>query len=52
MDVAVSLARTPQRLAKPRVLDEVAFWKRKLTAAEIAALFNGGAGLPYSSFTT
>ena len=33
------------------VLDEVGFWKRKLTAAEITALYNGGAGLPLSSFT-
>ena len=32
-------------------VDEVGFWKRVLTAAEITALYNGGAGLPYSSFT-
>lgn len=34
------------------VVDEVGFWKRKLNAAEITALYNGGAGLPFSSFTT
>jgi hypothetical protein len=34
------------------LIDEVGFWKRKLTAQEITALYNGGAGLPYSSFTT
>jgi hypothetical protein len=28
------------------------FWKRVLTATEITALYNGGAGLPFSSFTT
>jgi hypothetical protein len=33
------------------LVDEVGFWKRKLTAGEITALYNGGAGLPYSSFT-
>jgi len=33
------------------IYDEVGFWKRKLTAAEITALYNGGAGLPFSSFT-
>jgi hypothetical protein len=32
------------------MLDEIGFWKRKLTAAEITALYNGGAGLPFSSF--
>jgi hypothetical protein len=32
------------------VVDEVGFWKRVLTAAEITALYNGGAGLPYTSF--
>jgi hypothetical protein len=31
-------------------LDEVGFWKRILTAAEITALYNGGAGFPFSSF--
>lgn len=34
------------------LVDEWGFWKRLLTAAEITALYNGGAGLPYSSFTT
>jgi hypothetical protein len=34
------------------LIDEVGFWKRKLTAQEITALYNGGAGLPFSSFTT
>jgi hypothetical protein len=33
------------------ILDEIGFWKRVLTAAEMTALYNGGAGLPYSSFT-
>lgn len=33
------------------IIDEVGFWKRKLTATEITALYNGGAGLAYSSFT-
>jgi hypothetical protein len=33
------------------VLDEVGFWKRKLNASEITALYNGGAGLPLTSFT-
>ena len=33
------------------VIDEVGFWKRKLTALEITALYNGGAGLAFSSFT-
>jgi hypothetical protein len=33
------------------IVDEVGFWKRLLTAAEITALYNGGAGLPFSSFT-
>jgi hypothetical protein len=33
-------------------IDEVGFWKRKLTSGEITALYNGGAGLPFSSFTT
>jgi hypothetical protein len=32
------------------VIDEVGFWKRLLTPGEITALYNGGAGLPYSSF--
>jgi hypothetical protein len=34
------------------VIDEIGFWKRVLTAVEITALYNGGAGLPLSSFTT
>jgi hypothetical protein len=34
------------------VIDEVGFWKRKLTSLEITALYNAGTGLPYSSFTT
>jgi hypothetical protein len=32
------------------IVDEVGFWKRKLTSAEITALYNGGSGLPLSSF--
>ena len=32
-------------------VDEVGFWKRVLIAAEITALYNAGAGLPFSSFT-
>jgi hypothetical protein len=34
------------------LIDEVGFWKRKLNAGEITALYNGGSGLPFSSFTT
>jgi hypothetical protein len=33
------------------MIDEVGYWKRLLTAQEITALYNGGAGLPFSSFT-
>jgi hypothetical protein len=33
-------------------IDEIGLWKRVLTAGEITALYNGGAGLPFSSFTT
>jgi hypothetical protein len=33
-------------------IDEIGLWKRLLTAQEITALYNGGAGLPLSSFTT
>jgi hypothetical protein len=33
-------------------IDEVGLWKRVLTAIDITALYNGGAGLPFSSFTT
>jgi len=32
-------------------LDESAYWNRVLTTAEVAALYNSGAGLPLSSFT-
>jgi hypothetical protein len=32
-------------------IDEVGFWKRKLNSAEITALYNSGAALPYASFT-
>jgi len=32
-------------------LDECGFWNRKLTAAEVAKLFNSGAGLPLSQFS-
>jgi hypothetical protein len=32
------------------LIDEVGLWKRVLTSAEITALYNGGAGLPFSSF--
>ncbi len=32
--------------------DEVGLWRRKLSSAEITSLFNGGAGLPFSSFTS
>jgi len=30
------------------VIDEVGLWKRKLTAGEITALYNGGAGITYT----
>jgi hypothetical protein len=33
------------------VIDEVGIWKRLLTAGEITTLYNGGIGLPFSSFT-
>jgi hypothetical protein len=32
-------------------IDEVGFWKRLLTPVEMTALYNGGAGLAFSSFT-
>jgi hypothetical protein len=32
-------------------VEQIGFWNRVLTAGEITALWNGGAGLPYSSFT-
>jgi hypothetical protein len=32
------------------LIDEVGFWKRKLTAGEITQLYNGGAGFPFGSF--
>jgi hypothetical protein len=32
------------------VIDEVGFWKRKLTANEITLLYNAGTGLPFSEF--
>lgn len=31
-------------------VDELGFWNRKLTAAEITALYNGGAGATYPAF--
>jgi hypothetical protein len=34
------------------VVDEIGFWKRKLTSDEITFLYNGGAGNPFSSFLT
>jgi hypothetical protein len=33
-------------------VDEVGFWKRKLTAGEITALYNSGNALAFSNFTT
>lgn len=33
-------------------LDEVGAWTRALSAGEIAALYNGGTGIPYESATT
>lgn len=32
------------------IIDEVGLWKRKLTSQEMTDLYNGGSGLPYSSF--
>jgi large repetitive protein len=32
------------------VLDEIGVWRRVLTAAEVASLFNGGNGLSYAAF--
>lgn len=34
------------------LLDSVGFWKRVLTAAEIAALYKGGVGMAYRDLTT
>jgi len=34
------------------MVDEMGFWKRKLTSAEITALYGGGTPPPFSSFTT
>jgi hypothetical protein len=31
-------------------MDEIGLWNRALTADEVTQLYNGGAGLPYSSF--
>jgi hypothetical protein len=31
-------------------LDEFGVWQRALTAAEIAALYNSGSGLPFENF--
>ncbi len=33
-------------------MDEIGLWRRRLPGAEITSLFNGGAGLPFSSFTS
>lgn len=33
------------------MIDEIGLWKRVLTTDEKTALYNGGAGLPYGSFT-
>jgi concanavalin A-like lectin/glucanase superfamily protein len=46
------LVTSPQGYNWSGLIDEVGVWKRKLTASEITALYNGGAGLPFSSFTT
>ena len=35
-----------------RALDEVSVWSVALSDADISVLYNGGAGLPYSQFTT
>ena len=32
-------------------MDEMGIWARSLTQSDVTALFNAGAGLPYSSFT-
>ena len=32
------------------LIDEVGLWTRELSAAEVAWLYNGGAGLPYENF--
>jgi hypothetical protein len=42
----------PSTIPFTGIIDEVGFWKRKLTAAEMTQLFNGGSGWPFSSFTT
>jgi hypothetical protein len=45
-------ARADQTSPFSGVVDEVGFWKRVLNAAEMTQLYNGGAGWPFSSFTT
>jgi hypothetical protein len=32
------------------IIDEVAFWSRAISAAEVAEIYNGGAGLAYTSW--
>lgn len=38
-------------LPVPGYIDEVAYYNRALSAAEVSLLYNGGAGLPLSSFS-
>lgn len=33
-------------------LDEIGIWSRELSSTDVAALYNGGSGLAYSSFTS
>lgn len=45
------LGRNTSTVAWSGRVDEVAFWKgRALTLSEVQAIYNGGAGLPYSSW--
>lgn len=45
-DFTIGNLATPEAYMDGRI-DEVGFWKRALTAAEITQLYNGGAGLSY-----
>jgi hypothetical protein len=46
----VQLGTTGAAQNFPGLIDEVGFWRRALTAAELARLYNGGAGLAYEFF--
>lgn len=49
----IGAAGTPSKFSTfDGAIDEVAFWKRTLSADDRTALYNGGAGLAYTAFTT